>query len=430
MKKTKLFILLALMLFAASVTNVAMAQCNIVAVPDASVVYQPTQIANGDFSVAPSMEGSGYSRIPNGTNQGWNTTEVGGQCFEYLCDNPCGHAPGLDNHCSVEMNADHPSTLYQDLFTNGGDVIRWSLKHAVRYDPWPESPKTQAVSVEVGAPNYDGGNIVYPHGVGDEGDGIHTEINDETKVTYIKGSITNPAPHIYGFMGQESDLDGLLLDRDENRDVWYTATGVYVIPDGQAVTRFAFTSYGDEPGEWGSCGNLLDDISFSTLIGDVTATYGSGNSVIISGYWGEENTSKKLVVEVGGETFYVDMSGVTGENFTVTIPSSCIGTSFTTVTFYHQDYPSASRTIGVNYPITATASGVETEFDGNAHSITVNVTEPANGYTILYGHSAQEINLTENPTFSTVGNHPVYYMITNPGYTTVKGVAYVNITRS
>ena len=425
MNKIKLFVLFALLLFVASMTNVAMAQCNIVAVPDASVVYQPTQIANGDFSVAPSMEGSGYSRIPNGTNQGWNTTEVGDQCFEYLCDNPCGHAPGLDNHCSVEMNADNEATLYQDLFTNGGDVIRWSLQHAVRYVAWEvTNPKMQAIRVEVGAPNYDESNIVYPHGIGGS---INTEINAETKVTYQKDDLSNPSPHIYGYVGQMSDLDGLCLDRDNDRDEWYTATGVYAIPNGQDVTRFAFVSYGAQPGECESCGNLLDNISFSTLIGDVTATYGAGNSVIISGYWGDDDDSKKLVVEVGGETFYVDMSGVSGQNFTVTIPYSYIGTSFTTVTFYHQDYPSAARTIDVNIPMVASATGVETDFDGNAYHITVTVTEPTDGYSILYGHSAQEINLTENPTFSNVGNHPVYYMITKSGYTTVKGVAYVNI---
>ena len=428
MKKTKLFTLLALMLFAASMTNVAMAQCDIVAVPDASVVYQPTQIVNGDFSTQPSMPGA---NTPNGTNQGWNTTDYGH--FEYLCGELGGHAPGLSNDCSVEMNADNPATLYQDLFTSGGDVIRWSLKHAVRYEPQEENmPQTQAIRVEVGAPIYDGGNIVYPHGIDWE---IETKINNDTKVTYTKGNIDNPSDYnpslgTYGYVGDMSDLNGLMLDRDNDQDIWFGATGVYAIPDGQGVTRFAFISYGNEDWECGSCGNLLDNITFSTLIGDVTATYGADNSVIISGYWGESNGNKKFVVEVGNQTFDVNMSEVVNnsvKHFTVTIPNSCIGTSFTTVTFYHQDYPSASRTIGVNYPMTATASGVETEFDGNAYSITVNVTEPANGYTILYGHSAQEINLTENPTFSTVGNHPVYYMITKSGYTTVKGVAYVNI---
>ena len=423
--KKFIFTLLA-SLCVTSVINVAMGQCVITAVPDPTAGYTPTQIANGDFHTRPSMVGYGNNRVPNGTNQGWNTTENGNNCFEYLCGATWIPSQLTANgNCMVEMNADNESALYQDLFTYGGDVIRWSLKHAVRYDP-TNSPKTQAIRVEIGAPNYNDANIVYPHGVNNN---IYTEINDITKSSYIKGEITNPSAGTYGYVGQLSDLNGLLLDKDTNRDAWYSATGVYVIPEGQSVTRFAFVSYGAVGSECASCGNFLDDITFSTLIGDVTATYGAGNSVIISGYWGDTDASKELVVEVGSQTFNVDMSGVRGQNFTVTIPGSCIGTNVTSVRFYHEDYPSAARTIEANLPITATAANVNVMYDGAAHGIAPVVTVPANGYTILYGSSYAGCNL-ESLNFINAGNYTVFYKVSADNYSTFIGSATVSISKA
>ncbi|MBP5562455.1 MAG: hypothetical protein J6X51_00235, partial [Bacteroidales bacterium] len=418
--------IVALMLMAVGTTT-AWGQCTITVVADQNSSYTPTQIANGDFSTTPTMAGSGNNRIPNGTNQGWNTTENGINCFEYLCSG-INWIPGqltANGNCMVEMNADNESALYQDLFTHGGDVIRWSLKHAVRYNPI-SSPKTQAIRVEVGAPNYNGANIVYPHGVTTN---INTEINNITKASYIKGEITNPNAETYGYVGQMSDLDGLYLDRDGDHDAWYSATGVYVIPEGQGVTRFAFVSYGATNGECGGCGNFLDDLTFSTLIGNMTATYGANNSVIISGYWGDTDASKQLVVNVGNQTFNVDMSGVIGQNFTVTIPGSCIGTNFTGITFYHQDYPSAARTIAANLPITATAADVHGICDGvTAYGITPVVTDPTDGYTIQYGSTYGDITLSEL-TYIYGGTYPIYYSVSKEGYTTKIGMATVTIDK-
>lgn len=180
---------------------------------------------------------------------------------------------------------------------------------------------------------------------------------------------------------------------------------------------------------WG-CGNFLDDLTFSTLIGNMTATYGANNSVIISGYWGDTDASKKLVVNVGNQTFNVDMSGVIGQNFTVTIPGSCIGTNFTGITFYHQDYPSAARTIAANLPITATAADVNVTYDGAAHGITPVVTVPANNYTIKYGTSYGGCSSSSSPTYINAGDYTVYYQVSAEHYSTFIGSATVSISKA
>ena len=412
MRKIKLFALSVALIGAMGLR----AQCNLVAVPDPTSLYEPTQIENGGFETEPTMAGSGANRIPNGTNQGWNTTENGGQCFEWL-GGMGWHSPGLSiigTHC-IEMNADNSATVYQDLYTNGGDVIRWSLGHAVRMSCGEEQ---QDMRVEVGAPLYDNGNIVYPSGINAD---INTNIDPDTKATYRSDGITNPTGHEYGFNGQ--NLENLKVTTSAALQ-WYFASGVYVVPESQPVTRFAFVSEDtSNPG----CGNLLDEISFSTLIGDLSATYGDNNSVVIKGYWGETDTSKKLIIDINGTTYNVDMTSVSGQNFVITMTEACYDNTPSDIKIYHEDYESAARTISVNYPFSASAADVVLEYDGNAHTISPAVTVPESGYTLKYGISYRGINLTTCPEYTTIGTYPIYYSVSAPGYTTYKGNATLRI---
>ena len=71
----RLLTAIAAMLMMAVGTTTVWGQCTITVVADPTAGYTPTQIANGNFSTQPHMAGSGSNRIPNGTNQGWNTEE-------------------------------------------------------------------------------------------------------------------------------------------------------------------------------------------------------------------------------------------------------------------------------------------------------------------------------------------------------------------
>ena len=412
MRKIKLFALSVALIGAMGLR----AQCNLVAVPDPTSLYEPTQIENGGFETEPTMAGSGANRIPNSTNQGWNTTETHNDMDFEWCSDLYWHTPGLSpigNYC-VEMNAYNSATLYQDLYTNGGDVIRWSLAHAARTSCGEEQ---QDMRVEVGAPLYDNGNIVYPSGINAD---INTNIDAATKATFRSSGITNPTGNTYGFNGQNL---GYLSLKKSDPIQWYYSTGVYVVPVNQPVTRFAFVS---EDTESPDCGNLLDEISFSTLIGDLSATYGDNNSVVIKGYWGETDTSKKLIIDINGTTYNVDMTSVSGQNFVITMTEACYDNTPSDIKIYHEDYESAARTISVNYPISASAADVVLEYDGNAHTITPAVTVPTSGYTLKYGISYGGINLDEL-TYTTIGTYPIYYSVSAPGYTTYKGKATLRI---
>ena len=459
----------------AALMSVGMWADPIVAVPDPSSIYEPTQIVNGGFEINPN---------DNSAASGWKTTEEEpndvGDYFEWL-DN--GQIPdwtcGLSvsgTHC-VEMNAQNSAVLYQDLTTYGYDVIRWALKHAARKNFGPEE---QSMRVEVGAPLRDD-NIISPaSGINEN---VDSKIIEGTKANYEYNGIS-------GYNGTNGDnLEYLRLSKTQNCDQWYQVRGVYMVPEGQTTTRFAFIAdsqienpdgapkrkvnkakkdwedeeegggegeeecydcdcdpqwcnsdeerceaWGmdcpedeDEPEtSWGllSGGNFLDDIEFSTLIGDLSATYGPNNSVVIKGYWGDTDTSKKLIIDINSTPNEVDMSNVIGQNFVITMTYD---NKPTEVTIYHEDYVSAARTISVKNPISVSVEDVELEYDGNAHTISPVVTDPESGYTLKYGTSFRDISL-DALTYTTAGTYTIYYSISAQDYTTYKGKATLRIT--
>lgn len=306
---------------------------------DTTANYWPTYIINGDFEKQPNMAGIG---IPNGTDCGWNTTETVSNFFEWSNSGKSTYNPEYltDGNNFVEMNPTHAVTLYQDLTTHGGDVIKWTLKHAPRTNlgGYP-----QQMEVIIGNPKRNNGNIVYPTGV-DANIQINVEDSATSKATYDydngKGIITGDAAR-----ANLQDLAALNLTEASG---WKTAKGIYIVPTGQNVTRFAFISL--KPS--GGAGNLLDDITFDTLIGNLKGVVDKSNgSVIITGYWGETDTNKKLIVEIGADDIKeIDMSGIaskSNKNFKLTIPKDMIGDA-SYINVYHEDYDCVKSTIYPN----------------------------------------------------------------------------------
>ena len=123
-----------------------------------------TQIKNGNFEDIPWIDyvynGVTYtyetrdislgskntitSSIRKGVDEGWNTTEINpyqGNLFE-VWPTEQGKMPAESERTNrdlsengryfIEMNTTNPAALYQDLSTQGGDVIKWTLQHADR----------------------------------------------------------------------------------------------------------------------------------------------------------------------------------------------------------------------------------------------------------------------------------------------------------
>ena len=352
MKQIKFFTSLATILLILLPVSM-MAQITVAV--DNTSTFVPTQIVNGDFGTRPFMpfkyNGTWYNTWnssnpdnvdwtevnPNAIGQGWNTTETHTYdhgLFEWVSGmnvyNSTLNTNGNNNGHGyfLEMNACNSAVLYQDLPTNGHDVIRWSLQHAVRTGSWADP---QSMRVEIGAPQRDGSNnIVAASGVNEA---VDAKIIASTKATYNASGYS-------GYNGYAGDYSGLSLPISYNTQ-WYTVTGVYSIPQGQDVTRFAFTATSTYNA---GGGNLLDNITFSTIFGNLSAHQVEGDAVELKGYWGESDAAKTMKVVIGSATHTVDMSSVRGHSFTITIPAATIG-SENALTVYHQDYYDARLTI-------------------------------------------------------------------------------------
>ena len=341
-----LILALVLMLGLCDVT-VARADTSLTAVEDPDSTYAPTKIVNGDFSTRPFMafkfNDTWYTKYvndktpafgsvieeasPNGVNGGWNTTETKvyeGTLFEYSNAAWRNYKNIGNNGYFIEMSANTPSTLYQDVSTTGGDIIRWTLRHGFRGG----GNSRQTMKAFVGAPKA-------------EGSVTHTDPNmtEESKGLYESTGVTNPSGATLAYAGELSNLD---LSANSSAK-WYDCSGIYIVPEGQTVTRFAFEA--DYPTNgWG---NLLDDITFSTLIGNLSITDDGDGNAVVKGYWGDTDPDKKLVIMIGDQEYQVDMSQVSPGNFSITIPASEIG-SADKITVYHEDYSDASVTMDLH----------------------------------------------------------------------------------
>lgn len=84
--------------------------------------------------------------------------------------------------------------------------------------------------------------------------------------------------------------------------------------------------------------------------------------------------------------------------------------------------------------IEASSTGYNGAYDGNPHSITVNVTKPE-GTTTYYRTSEDEstdagVWSTENPTFTDVGTYTIYWKVEKTGYTPATGSDNVQIDKA
>lgn len=439
--------------------------------------YTPTQIVNGSFKDYPLIEfiynGHTYKKselpygantgrtasgkptggtqvqfIYNGVDQGWNTTEQLINSFGFPFDycnisNQAGAAAGagcnvtnhynqaLDNNdfyrqyakCGndysyIEMNYFKQSIFWQDLSTSGGDVIRWTLDHACRC----QNTAHETIHVEIGAPKIKDGQLVAPVGYGTNVPKIaNIEADSLAKFEY-NGITSNEGG--YGSCNL-SELAGLSLNANSQYNRWYTSAGVYTIPEGQNVTRFAFISDSSSAGGEAD-GNLLDDITFNTLIGNLrgSVTIDDENVVVaVAGYWGETDPAKTFVVRIDETDYPIDMSGVVAnanKNFkiTTTIPRSTLGTN-NTIKVFHEDYEVATKEVVLEHThdwtykksgnaIKAYCSSVHDvdfcKYNGENNAIEISLNAQSAGYT---GKDYSAISINGVGRFNTLTGHNV-----------------------
>ncbi|MBB2940992.1 putative repeat protein (TIGR01451 family) [Actinoplanes lutulentus] len=180
----------------------------------------PVTIANGDFE-APVIAANSMSLIAEGPDMpGWKTTAPD-KVFELWREVRQTFTSASGNQF-VELNANYVSQLYQDLPTTPGQTLRWELRHRGRLG-------TDVMATKIGPP---GGTLVQ---------------------------------------------QGTLIS--DGAAAWGTWSGIYTVPAGQTVSRFAFDSISAAQNK-PTYGNFLDGISFGNapcLVSTASVSAGSGN---------------------------------------------------------------------------------------------------------------------------------------------------------
>ena len=289
-----------------------------------------TRLQNGSFET-PAIAAGSFSQSPAAEVVPWSTTD---STIEIWTSGYDGVASAVGNQFA-ELNSNINGTLFQDVSTTPGQVVRWSLLHRARVG-------TDVMSVALGAPGVTG----------------------VTQGSYSAAT-----------------------------SGWVRHEGIYTVPVGQTVTKFAFSAVSTGSGDQ-SIGNFIDDVSFgsgpcliaSSTVTNITTPGGDlrvGDSI-------EYTTSVK---NTGGSLALASaVAGVVPARIDV-IPGSIVinGRARTDAAGDDQgEYSAANRTISARLGLgsSATAGGSIAPEEIVTLKFRATVTQGTAGVTLAYGASA------------------------------------------
>jgi uncharacterized repeat protein (TIGR01451 family) len=296
----------------------------------------PTAVSltNGDFE-QPVIPAGQVSIMAQTLVPGWLTTALDKMIELWR---GYGGVPAASGSQHAELNANVVSTLYQDLTTIPGQILRWQLNHRGRTG-------TDTMAVIIGPPT---------------------------------GTLAQQGPNI-----------------SDNKTTWGSYTGTYTVPAGQTKTRFAFKSVSSASAD-PSIGNFLDAVSFGSA-GCLTTT----TAVVNTSGSSTANVGDTLTYTVntrndGGSpanlstitdtlppgTTYVpgSLRSVTGS--TTTKPTDTVGDDA-------GEYVSGSRTLNLRVGTGATGSAGGTLAPGESQTMS---------YQVVVGSSIANTTLNNDAT--------------------------------
>lgn len=207
----------------------------------------------------------------------------------------------------------------------------------------------------------------------------------------------------------------LTIDAAHSHNFTYTASGATITatceagcPDGYDTNGIAVTL------------SAPNDLSYD----------GNAKEAVISGY--PEAASEGLAPAPTGVTYFKSA----GKDSTTPVGSALAGAPLDCGNYVAQ-MTWGEKTASVAFSIipgtiSASADDVTLAYDGTSHGISVNVTNPASGYTIKYGETSDGCTLDSSPAITNVKDSPktVYYKVTAPNYNDITGSAKITINKA
>lgn len=245
-----------------ALSNIDTAQITLYAVWQSSDSSLPTSLQNGSFEVPVNKIFSNMYDYTKPNNIKWLTTasdkkiELGspskGLNAAYDAYGTRNASEGLQ---FAELNATRVAALYQMVATEPSSTLYWGLDHRAR-------SKKEAETMEVWI-------------------GSSTEVNEA--INAYKADGNQVSIKTQAVFAKHPTLQRT-KDITHNWSAWHPVDGTYNVPTGQTETMFAFVSIAKPASN--SCGNLLDNVFFSTVKPlarrEITIRAGVGGTVRVS----------------------------------------------------------------------------------------------------------------------------------------------------
>jgi len=265
----------------------------------------------------------------------------------------------------AELNANFVSTLYQDVDTIPGTTLYWSIQHQGR-----SRSGNDVMKVNIGSTS------------------SQTEQTALTKVAN----------------GSTSSVATISTGRGATGTGWATYRGSYVVPAGQAITRFAFESVSSAISN--TAGNFLDDISFAPLAAcPLTRSAVAGTTVTINPF------------DTGAATFAYAPTGATITSASVTSGSGSVSITNSNTRLSFTPPSSAGSTV-INYVLSYSQDGVASTSEGEI-TVTTSIQRPTIAWSSpTYGNDILDASCTTGAATQTTDGATRRIVFTAPSQTT------------
>ena len=206
------------------------------------------------------------------------------------------------------------------------------------------------------------------------------------------------------------------VTRTWSEDFWRTVDINGLYPERSAVTHKGITATVTKGA------NVKNEMLSIYQSGGASITFSADvniTSIVITTDWYSGVPSTGWNVSAGTGTFTFTWSGTPATSVTLTTGNAeqNLDMEVLTIVFTIE---------AEDKEIVYSAQNFDGNYDGEAHGITVNVTDPASGYTVKYGETKGTYDL-DALTFTNVGEYTVYYRISADGYLTADDSAKVTI---
>ena len=363
-------------------------------------------VAGGIGTMQYSLDGTNWNTdIPTGTDEGDYTVYY--------------KVVGDDNHNDVaaqSFKVTIGAALDIDLTSTDGKV--WTLATTPYYDVELEVVyKTDlALTVSITGWTY-GGTANAPSVSGNEGNGAVTY--EYKQKSAADNTYSTDVPTDAG----EYTVRATVAETDDYADG--TAMANFTITQATATISYATTTVSKAFGNAAFTNTLTKTPATGTGLGTVTYA--------VTAETKDAECTSVHVATVNETTGQVTITGYGTATITATVTD---GTNYTYSGM--EGYNSSEHKASVSYTltvakgtITASATGGSYSYSASgSHAITVSVTKPSSGYTIKYGTTAGNYELSSNPSYSTIGSHTTYYKVSAPNYNDFTGQATVTINKA